>query len=85
MAASHNESSAISMVWVKGFANPRGDLRVEAEVNQVQLEVRGPKLRDNRPRTAPAHRFRVGRQPKWQTVKVIGKGDLTPQAPQHLK
>jgi hypothetical protein len=31
----------------------------------------------HRPRTAPAHRFRVGRQPKWQTVKVIGKGDLT--------
>ena len=31
----------------------------------------------HRPGTAPAHRFRVGRQPKWQTVKVIGKGDLT--------
>ena len=31
----------------------------------------------HRPCTAPAHRFRVGRQPKWQTVKVIGKGDLT--------
>ena len=29
------------------------------------------------PCTAPAHRFRVGRQPKWQTVKVIGEGDLT--------
>jgi hypothetical protein len=29
------------------------------------------------PRAAPAHRFRVGRQPRWQTVKVIGKGDLT--------
>ena len=28
-------------------ANPRGDLRVEAEVNQVQQEVRGSKLRDN--------------------------------------
>ncbi len=27
--------------------------------------------------TAPADRFRVSRQPKWQTVKVIGKGDLT--------
>jgi len=31
----------------------------------------------HRPGTAPAHRFRVGRQPKWQTVKIIGKGDLT--------
>jgi len=31
----------------------------------------------HRPCTAPAHRFRVGRQPKWQTVKVIGEGDLT--------
>jgi len=28
-------------------------------------------------RTAPAHRFRVGRQPKWQTVTVIGEGNLT--------
>jgi CHAT domain len=28
-------------------ANPRGDLRVEAEVNQVQQEVRGSKLRHN--------------------------------------
>lgn len=28
-------------------ANPRGDLRVEAEVNQVQQEVRGSKFRDN--------------------------------------
>jgi hypothetical protein len=28
-------------------ANPRGDLRVEAEVNKVQQEVRGSKLRDN--------------------------------------
>ena len=28
-------------------ANPRRDLRVEAEVNQVQQEVRGSKLRDN--------------------------------------
>ena len=27
----------------------------------------------HRTRTAPAHRFRVGRQPKWQTVKVIGE------------
>ena len=27
----------------------------------------------------PAHRFRVGRQPKWQTVKVIGKGGLAHQ------
>jgi len=31
----------------------------------------------HRPRTASAHWFRVGRQPKWQTVKVIGKRDLT--------
>jgi len=23
----------------------------------------------------------VGRQPRWQTVKVIGKGDLTHQVP----
>ncbi|MGA8492206.1 MAG: CHAT domain-containing protein [Terriglobales bacterium] len=28
-------------------ANPRGDLRVEAEVHRVQQEVRGSKLRDN--------------------------------------
>jgi CHAT domain len=28
-------------------ANPRGDLRVEAEVNQVQQQVRGSKFRDN--------------------------------------
>jgi hypothetical protein len=28
-------------------ANPHGDLRIEAEVNQVQQEVRGSKLRDN--------------------------------------
>jgi hypothetical protein len=28
-------------------ANPHGDLRVEAEVNQVQQEVRGSKFRDN--------------------------------------
>ena len=28
-------------------ANPSGDLRVEAEVNQVQQEVRGSKFRDN--------------------------------------
>jgi len=28
----------------------------------------------HRSRTAPAHRFRVGCQPKWWTVKVIGKG-----------
>jgi hypothetical protein len=27
--------------------------------------------------TAPAHRFRVGRQPRWQTIKVLGEGDLT--------
>jgi hypothetical protein len=31
----------------------------------------------HRPSTAPAPRFRVGHQPKWQTVKVVGKGDLT--------
>src|SRR5258708_2784793 len=35
------------------------------------------KSHTHRSRTAPAHRFRVGRQPKWQTAKVIGKGDLT--------
>lgn len=28
-------------------ANPRNDLRTEAEVNQVQQEIRGSKLRDN--------------------------------------
>ena len=31
----------------------------------------------HRPRTAPAHRFRVGREPRWQTVEVIRKGDPT--------
>ena len=31
----------------------------------------------HRPGAAPAPRFRVGRQPKWQTVQVIGKSDRT--------
>ena len=40
--------------------------------------------------TAPAHRFGVGREPKWQTGEVIGEGDLTggkrhSDAPQHLR
>src|SRR5450432_1199988 len=40
----------------------------------------------HRPRTAPAHRFCVGRQPNWQAFKVIGEGwSPAPQAPQHLR
>jgi hypothetical protein len=35
------------------------------------------KSHTDRANTPPAHRFRVGRQPKWETVKAIGKGDLT--------
>jgi hypothetical protein len=35
------------------------------------------KSQTHRPCSAPAHRFRVDRQPKWQTVKVLGEGDLT--------
>jgi 23S rRNA pseudouridine1911/1915/1917 synthase len=39
----------------------------------------------HRPGTAPAHRFRVGCPPGWQTVKVIGKRDLTLQQHHNIR